>query len=85
MQGYRVIALAYKPLHDLAWHHAQRITRDQVETDMTFAGLLIMQNSLKPETTPIIKLLTKANIRTVMVTGIRSSLYCVCEECREYS
>ena len=70
MQGYRVIALAHKPLHDLAWHHAQRITRDQVEKEMTFTGLLIMQNSLKPETTPIIKLLTKANIRTVMVTGM---------------
>ncbi|XP_067946248.1 polyamine-transporting ATPase 13A3-like isoform X2 [Watersipora subatra] len=69
MQGYRVIALACKPLHDLAWHHAQRITRDQVEKELTFTGLLIMQNSLKPETTPIIKELRVANIRTVMVTG----------------
>ena len=70
MQGFRVIALAHKPLHDLAWHQAQRITRDQVETNLAFTGLLIMQNSLKPETTPIIKLLRRANIRTVMVTGM---------------
>ncbi|KAF6029314.1 ATP13A2 [Bugula neritina] len=69
MQGFRVIALAHKPLHDLSWIQAQRVTRDQVEVDMTFTGLLIMQNSLKPETTPIIKLLNEANIRTVMVTG----------------
>lgn len=70
MQGYRVIAVAYKPLKKLTWHHAQRITRDQVEKDMIFAGLLIMQNALKPETTPIIKQLRGANIRTVMVTGM---------------
>lgn len=75
MQGFRVIALAHKPLHDLAWHQAQRITRDQVETNLTFTGLLIMQNSLKPETTPIIKLLRRANIRTVMVTGERFTRY----------
>lgn len=69
MQGFRVIAFAHKPLVDLAWHQAQRVTRDQVEKDLVFCGLLVMQNALKPETTPIIKQLRGANIRTVMVTG----------------
>ncbi len=43
--------------------------RDQVEKDLTFLGLLVMENRLKPETTPIIRQLKEAAIRTVMVTG----------------
>lgn len=42
---------------------------DQVEKDLTFLGLLVMQNTLKPETTPVIKVLKDAKIRCVMVTG----------------
>ena len=34
-----------------------------------FAGLIVMQNRLKPETSPVIQTLLKANIRSVMVTG----------------
>lgn len=45
------------------------ISSDQVEKDLTFLGLLIMQNTLKPETTPVIKDLKDAKIRCVMVTG----------------
>ena len=40
-----------------------------VECDLTFAGLIVMQNRLKPETSPVIQTLLKANIRPVMVTG----------------
>ncbi|XP_042231973.1 polyamine-transporting ATPase 13A3-like isoform X2 [Homarus americanus] len=70
VQGFRVIALAYRTIKTkLSWHAAQRISRDQVECDLTFVGLLILQNMLKPETKPVICQLQKANIRTVMVTG----------------
>ncbi|CAH1775580.1 unnamed protein product [Owenia fusiformis] len=70
MQGFRVIALAWKPLDPkLTWHQSQRISRDKVEVDLLFLGLIIMQNTLKPETTPVINQLNDANIRTVMVTG----------------
>nr|XP_045614575.1 polyamine-transporting ATPase 13A3-like isoform X4 [Procambarus clarkii] len=70
LQGFRVIALAYRPLQmKLSWHAAQRISRDQVECDLTFVGLLILQNMLKPETSVVIRQLQRANIRTVMVTG----------------
>ncbi|XP_071515719.1 polyamine-transporting ATPase 13A3-like isoform X8 [Panulirus ornatus] len=70
VQGFRVIALAHRTLQTkLLWHAAQRIPRDQVECDLTFLGLLILQNMLKPETTPVICKLQYANIRTVMVTG----------------
>ena len=43
--------------------------REQVECDLTFLGLLVMENRLKPETTPVIQQLSEANIRTIMVTG----------------
>ena len=69
-QGYRVIGLAYRILPtNISWHKIQKLKRHQVETDLTFLGLLIMQNTLKPETTPVIQELKSANIRTVMVTG----------------
>lgn len=37
---------------------------------MDFMGLIIMQNKLKPETPAVLDDLHKANIRTVMVTGV---------------
>ncbi|KAL8601674.1 hypothetical protein ACOMHN_033850 [Nucella lapillus] len=68
--GYRVIALAKKQLPSkLTYPKIQRLQREQVECDLTFLGLLVMENRLKPETTPIIHQLLEANIRTIMVTG----------------
>jgi len=43
--------------------------RDVVESDLEFIGLIVFENKLKPETTPVISELHDANIRTVMVTG----------------
>uniref|UniRef100_A0AAY4ABY5 P-type ATPase A domain-containing protein n=1 Tax=Denticeps clupeoides TaxID=299321 RepID=A0AAY4ABY5_9TELE len=43
--------------------------RDQIEADMNFLGLIIMQNKLKPETPRVLQDLRLANIRTVMITG----------------
>ncbi|XP_033641842.1 probable cation-transporting ATPase 13A3 isoform X2 [Asterias rubens] len=69
-QGYRVIALAWRPLDPkLSWHHSQRISRKDVECNLNFLGFLVLQNALKPETTPVIHELIAADIRTVMVTG----------------
>ncbi|XP_078697389.1 polyamine-transporting ATPase 13A3-like isoform X3 [Branchiostoma floridae x Branchiostoma belcheri] len=68
--GFRVIALACRPLENkVRFLQAQQMERNEVETDLTFLGLMVMQNALKPETTPIIHQLREANIRTVMVTG----------------
>lgn len=43
--------------------------RDEVECNLIFLGLLIMENTLKPQTTPVIAQLNKAKVRTVMATG----------------
>ena len=43
--------------------------RDKVECNLTFQGLIIMENKLKRQTRPVIRTLTSASIRSVMVTG----------------
>uniref|UniRef100_A0A8C5UMR3 Polyamine-transporting ATPase 13A3 n=1 Tax=Malurus cyaneus samueli TaxID=2593467 RepID=A0A8C5UMR3_9PASS len=69
-QGFRVIALAHRKLESkLTWHKVQTISRDAIESNMDFMGLIIMQNKLKQETPAVLEDLHKANIRTVMVTG----------------
>ncbi|CAH8524754.1 unnamed protein product [Schistosoma rodhaini] len=67
-EGYRVLALAWKPLK-ATYTKVLRVSRDRVEQDLQFLGLLIMENRLKPETTQVIETLRYANIRPVMVTG----------------
>lgn len=41
-----------------------------MESELTFLGLLIMENRLKKETKPVLKELREACIRTVMITGM---------------
>uniref|UniRef100_A0A674I4V3 Cation-transporting ATPase n=1 Tax=Terrapene triunguis TaxID=2587831 RepID=A0A674I4V3_9SAUR len=59
-QGFRVIALA---------HRALNMGNDEVESDLTFLGLLIMENRLKAESKPVLEELSAARIRSVMITG----------------
>uniref|UniRef100_A0A673YJJ7 Polyamine-transporting ATPase 13A3 n=1 Tax=Salmo trutta TaxID=8032 RepID=A0A673YJJ7_SALTR len=69
-QGFRVIALAHRRLESkLTWHKVQNVNRDQMEANMEFLGLIIMQNKLKAETSGVLQDLHRAHIRTVMVTG----------------
>ena len=70
LKGYRVSGLAHKRLPpEINWLKVQKMKRDQAEKDLIFLGFLIMQNTLKPQTTPVIRELLQADIRTVMVTG----------------
>ncbi|XP_056354289.1 LOW QUALITY PROTEIN: probable cation-transporting ATPase 13A4 [Oenanthe melanoleuca] len=66
-QGFRVIGLACKSLQ--AGKLPAALTREEVESDLTFLGLLIMENRLKRETKPVLEELSAAHIRSVMVTG----------------
>ncbi|KAK0175752.1 hypothetical protein PV327_009479 [Microctonus hyperodae] len=68
-EGYRVIALGHKTLNRLTYAKVQRISRDVAESELTFLGFVILENRLKPETTPVIEALNRAQIKTVMVTG----------------
>lgn len=67
-EGYRVIALAYNELK-LSYDEVQKVQRESIENDLTLIGLIVMENRLKPETTPCINVLNDAQIRVIMVTG----------------
>ena len=58
---------ALKP--NLSWHQMQKAKRETLEKDLTFLGLIVMRNALKPETSPVIHKLHNAAIRTIMITG----------------
>nr|XP_032818254.1 probable cation-transporting ATPase 13A4 isoform X3 [Petromyzon marinus] len=64
-QGYRVIGFASRQLGE----NELGMERDKVECDLTFLGLMILENKLKPETQAALEELRKARIRTVMITG----------------
>ncbi|KAL9877146.1 polyamine-transporting ATPase 13A3-like isoform 2-T10 [Glossina fuscipes fuscipes] len=69
-QGYRVIAMAYKALSPkVNYTKVQRLARENVESDLEFLGFVVLENRLKPDTTEVIEALSKANIRSIMVTG----------------
>ncbi|XP_044277123.1 polyamine-transporting ATPase 13A2 isoform X6 [Varanus komodoensis] len=68
--GFRVLGLAYKPVVAIGtFEEVQDVSRDSVESQMCFLGLLVLKNVLKAETTPVIHSLRSAEIRTVMATG----------------
>ncbi|XP_021065072.1 probable cation-transporting ATPase 13A5 isoform X3 [Mus pahari] len=69
VQGFRVIALAHKTLKMEKLSDVDHLAREKVECELAFLGLLIMENRLKKETRPVLKELSEARIRTVMVTG----------------
>jgi cation-transporting ATPase 13A3/4/5 len=68
-EGYRVIALATKEMPDYNYRKVMNASRDKVECNLKFLGLLIMENKLKSQTTGVIEILKDCNIRTVMATG----------------
>ncbi|CAG9796142.1 unnamed protein product [Diatraea saccharalis] len=67
-KGYRVIALATR-IMETSYKDLMKMTRDEVERDLEFIGLVIMENRLKPATTGIIRELKEANIHVAMITG----------------
>lgn len=68
-EGYRVIALSYKDLPGLTYRTAQTIGRDEIEHGLTFLGLLVMENKMKPVTHDVIQTLQNCEVGTIMATG----------------
>lgn len=63
-RGYRVIACAFRDVVDV-----NDYDRTEMESQLTFAGLIVFENKLKPQTQPVIKTLNNAGLRTLMCTG----------------
>ncbi|CAL1273351.1 unnamed protein product [Larinioides sclopetarius] len=69
-QGFRVIGVGSRHLDpQITWDEVLKMPREELERDLEFQGLVVLQNRLKPETIPTLKVLKDADIRTVMVTG----------------
>jgi cation-transporting ATPase 13A3/4/5 len=68
-QGYRVIAIGYRTYPPVDIIRMKKLHRDEVECHLTFAGLIIFENKLKPQTTSVIDNLQQANMKLVMLTG----------------
>jgi cation-transporting ATPase 13A3/4/5 len=68
-KGYRVLACAYKHLEQFKYVNMASMKMEDVEKNMKFVGLIILQNKLKPETIPSLQKLTKAGILSLMATG----------------
>lgn len=64
--GYRVLALSCRRLEKLS---DLKEKQENLECNMTFLGLIIFENRLKPQTTAVIQELSVARIRTAMITG----------------
>nr|VZI42217.1 unnamed protein product [Spirometra erinaceieuropaei] len=84
-QGYRVLALAWKPLgrsteklhspDELrigynAWElEYHALRREDFESDLIFLGLIVLDNPIKPQSVPTIEELTRAKFQIRMATG----------------
>lgn len=68
-KGYRVIACAGRVLPRNTWLYSQKVSREEVESNMEFLGFIIFENKLKKETAKTLQTLQEASIRTVMCTG----------------
>ncbi|GJQ78042.1 hypothetical protein Trydic_g2388 [Trypoxylus dichotomus] len=69
VQGYRVIAVGAKTVPTIQPDLVKKISRNEVESDLDFIGLLIFENKLKPQTTGVIRVLKNAEMKVVMITG----------------
>lgn len=68
-KGYRIIACAGKTLPKRTWLHSQKVSREEIESNLEFFGFIVFQNKLKDATNETLRVIQKANIRTVMCTG----------------
>jgi len=71
-RGARVLALAYKQLttdNEMGSHKINDLKRENVESDLTFAGFLILQCPLKDDAKEAVQMLNESSHRVVMITG----------------
>ena len=71
--GCYVLAMAHRNLGVLTEEEEQQIrtncSRDQLETNLQFLGLVLFKNLLKPDTAQAILQIRQGDVRVVMITG----------------
>jgi len=68
-RGSRVLALGYKFIDTTNSDLVTNMTRDEVESQLQFAGFLVFHCPLKPDAVESLKQLSDASHRLVMITG----------------
>ncbi|CEG75750.1 hypothetical protein RMATCC62417_10742 [Rhizopus microsporus] len=72
-EGCYVLAIAHRDLGVLSEKEEAEIgnkwTRDELESNLNFTGLLLLKNQLKPDSADAIQQLKDGDVRTVMITG----------------
>ncbi|RKP06678.1 hypothetical protein THASP1DRAFT_31503, partial [Thamnocephalis sphaerospora] len=68
-EGCYVLAIAHRDLGPVALEELRHLTRDDLERNCEFVGLLLFKNQLKHDTTDAIAELKQGDTRTVMITG----------------
>jgi cation-transporting ATPase 13A3/4/5 len=69
--GYRILAIACKfvPVNQARMAKINKMTRPEIESELTFLGLIVLENRLKEASSRVLAELHGANVRPVMVTG----------------
>ena len=80
-RGRRVLAMGYKELGTIKeLPSLKTVQREAIEKELTFAGLLVLECPLKPDSKTVITELRKSEHRVVMITG--DALLTACEVSR---
>lgn len=67
-KGYRVIAMGTRTLN-VEESEVPKFSREDIEKDLIFSGLIILENRLKVQTAGTIKTLKNAGVKIKMITG----------------
>ncbi|KAF1992171.1 cation transporting ATPase [Aulographum hederae CBS 113979] len=70
--GYRVLALAYKYMAtdgEFGQNRINGLKREEVESELRFAGFLVLQTPLKEDAKRAVRMLNESSHRVVMITG----------------
>ena len=67
-KGFRVLALAYSKIPQSS--DLEALAREAVEQDLTYLGLLVLENKLKPDSAEVIRRLQKeGGLKTKVISG----------------
>ncbi|XP_062179368.1 probable manganese-transporting ATPase PDR2 isoform X1 [Phragmites australis] len=75
-QGSRVLALAYKLLPEIPVSEARSLERDQVESDLTFAGFAVFNCPIRNDSGTVLRELGQSSHDLVMITGDQALTAC---------
>ncbi|KAI8852835.1 hypothetical protein BC829DRAFT_424798 [Chytridium lagenaria] len=75
-RGSRVLALGYRVMEGKKASDVMDFTRDEIESQLIFAGFLVFLCPLKPDSAEAIQMLNNSSHRCVMITGDNALTAC---------